>query len=46
MASGDHDDLAGRRHGQDPKKGAQTLGPEALVGRELKPDLLMSDCMN
>ena len=38
MASGGHHDLAARRHGQDPKKGTQTLGPEAaLGGREPMP---------
>ena len=43
MASGDHHDLAARRHGQDPKKGAQTLGPEALGGQEPMPELLVLD---
>ena len=42
MASGGHHDLAARRHGQDPKKGTQTLGPEAaLGGQEPMPGLLV-----
>ena len=32
MASGDHHDWAGGRHGQDPIKGAQTLGPGRGIG--------------